>query len=466
MDPGAPKPKALDVVEPGRLAPLRTHTPFSLFDGDWVNRLFAFAGLHARRISHLIGRCLLLIALTWGADAVASLFSHTAVGATPSESFLKDFSAYLQFIIGLPLFVVAEYVVGAYTREAANCFLVSGVVPEADAPFVERLHRTVEKLRTSFVPDLLCLIIAYALAFATISPKKWSDCPSWHTTPITMHGEAEEIEQAKKTEHRRCDWEMQRRERERAAADSAGGPSKATLEPLPPEPPRVPAKLNAAGRYEMLVALPILNFWWLRWIWKIFLWSWYLWRMSRRHLALVPSHPDATGGVGFISDVQTKFGLVILAYGVSNIASTVGYEVGTEHQPWSLFTVWCPLLIFIVVAPSLFTLPLFMFTKQLYRTKRRALEELYERAGERSRDFESLWHKAKDHENMQPDFFEWKEFQRFYKHVEEMRIVPFDLRSLGELLGQTLGSLLPLLAYLNLPEPLVKLLESGEHIFH
>ena len=32
-------------------------------------------------------------------------------------------------------------------------------------------------------------------------------------------------------------------------------------------------------------------------------------------------------------------------------------------------------------------------------------------------------------------------------------------------LGQALGSLLPLLAYLNPPEPLMKLLESGSHWF-
>src|SRR6266568_9290543 len=62
--------------------------------------------------------------------------------------------------------------------------------------------------------------------------------------------------------------------------------------------------------------------------------------MSRVPLILVPTHPDATGGIGFVSDVQTKFGLAILAFGISNIASTVGYELSIEHAPWSLHTVW------------------------------------------------------------------------------------------------------------------------------
>ena len=78
--------------------------------------------------------------------------------------------------------------------------------------------------------------------------------------------------------------------------------------------------LSAAGWWEFLIALPLLNYWWLRWIWKIGLWSWYLFRLSRFRLRLVAADPDRTGGIGFVSDVQTRFGLVILAYGVTNVA--------------------------------------------------------------------------------------------------------------------------------------------------
>ena len=73
--------------------------------------------------------------------------------------------------------------------------------------------------------------------------------------------------------------------------------------------------------------------------------------------------------------------------------STVGYEPSTEHAPWLLHTVWAP-LVFFVGAPLFFTLPLFMFTKQLYRVKKRAREELYERMGDRARIFEDRWRKV------------------------------------------------------------------------
>ena len=443
-----------------RLPPLRTRVAFSLFEGDLVNRGFDAIGLRSRRGIDLILRSLLLMGTTWGVVAVAALLATQVRGVPASENFFEDFAAYLQFIIGLPLFVVAEYIVNEHTREAANYFLVSGVVSSADTPLVEALHRQIERLRKSKVPDAICIILAYSLAIATILPKTASICPSWHTTPNPeKKATAEQVRQAQRTA---CSELLRQRQAEVSAHEAAQGAAKEPAAELK----LYPSHLNLAGRLEMLVALPLLNYWWLRWIWKIFLWSWYLWRISRRHLVLTPAHPDATGGIGFISDVQTKFGLVILAYGVSNIASSVSYQVGVEHKSWSLYTVWCPLLIFVVASPALFTLPLFMFTKQLYRAKKRAREELYEKVGERARAFESAWRSAEPGVTLQNELFAWQQLRHLFVHVEEMRIVPFDLRSLSELLGQTLGSLVPLLAYLNLPEWITKLLESTSHWFH
>ena len=47
-----------------------------------------------------------------------------------------------------------------------------------------------------------------------------------------------------------------------------------------------------------------------------------------------------------------------------------------------------------------------------------------------------------------------------YDHIRKMRVVPFDARSFLELTMQTVGSLLPILPYLGIPEPNLKMLES------
>jgi hypothetical protein len=443
-----------------RLPAPRTRISFSLFEGDLVNRLFAALGLHGRRGITVLRRCLFLIAATWGVVAIAALFVTDVRGVPVSENFFKDFAAYLMFVVGLPLFVIAEPIVGEHTREAADYFLVAGIVPAGDAAILDTLHRRVERLRKSLLPELLCLAVAYALAISTILPKTSSVCPTWHTTPVTAHGTANERRKARQDQRDACAAQLKPQEKDKLAVT----PNPVAQTAVKTE--YIRSTLNLAGWCEMLVALPLLNYWWLRWIWKIALWSWYLWQVSRLPLVLTASHPDETGGLGFISDVQTKFGLVIVAYGISNIASTVGYEIGVEHASWSLYTVWCPLLIFAVGAPLLFTLPLFMFTKRLYRVKKRAREQLYEKLGERTRAFNATWQSADHNTSLGADLFQWQQLRNLYEHIEKMRIVPFDLRSFAELVGQTLGSLVPLLAYLHLPDWLMRIVEGSSHMLH
>ena len=47
-----------------------------------------------------------------------------------------------------------------------------------------------------------------------------------------------------------------------------------------------------------------------------------------------------------------------------------------------------------------------------------------------------------------------------YDHIRKMRVVPIDARSFLELTMQTAGSLPPILPYLGIPEPNLKMLES------
>ena len=464
-----------------------TRVVFSLFEGDVVNRFFGRLGIHGRRLIDLLLRSAILVAVTWGILAMLAGFVSKVAWGPAGDALFLDFAAYLQMVLGLPLFVIAERMIGEHTREAAGYFFTAGVVPPEDLPRVEALNRSTERLRRSIVPDLVCAGLGLILAVVTLLPKETSVCISWHTSPVGGPREplraACEATRAHSEEAREAAKRLRGPERElqsaaqelKAAARTLRGTDREATGPdaknEPASPPAIasephpPAKkLNVAGWYAMLVALPIVNYWWLRWIWKIALWTRFLFSMSRVQLRLSPSHPDATGGIAFVSDVQTKFGLAIVAFGVSNIASTVGYEVSVEHAPWSLHTVWGPLVGFVIGAPLVFTLPLFAFTKQLYRVKKRARELLYEQIGSRARAFDDRWREAAPAGRMDADLVQMHQLRALYEHVEKMRIVPFDLRSLGELLAQTLGSLVPLLGYLNLPEPVLKVLEHGSQL--
>jgi hypothetical protein len=81
---------------------------------------------------------------------------------------------------------------------------------------VEGLNRAVERLRKAVWPDLLCLAAGHLLVFAWIWPELHNATETWH------------------------------------ALGAAGQQS-----------------LKAPGAWEVLVAVPRLIYWWLRWIWKI-----------------------------------------------------------------------------------------------------------------------------------------------------------------------------------------------------
>lgn len=192
--------------------------------------------------------------------------------------------------------------------------------------------------------------------------------------------------------------------------------------------------------------------------------------MSRLRLRLIASHPDQTGGLGFLSEAQASFAIVIFAFGVGIIAPLVGYKLEIEKASLFSFSVGGPLLGFIIGAPLLFTLPLLMFTKQLYRTKKRAIDAYQERATEAALYFEQKWLKGCEGEDCEMLFGTtlsgMNHLRTAFHNMEEMRVVPFDLRSFTHLFGSTFGSLLPLVMKLaDLPRPTKEFFEILKSLF-
>ncbi|MGE0665955.1 MAG: hypothetical protein AB7O49_05290 [Sphingomonadales bacterium] len=375
---------------------------FSLFEGDWLHRAYDAAGLGDGSRFALARRCVLSVLVTWVPIALLAWWGGLYGGGLSPTNFFADFAAYAQLVMAMPLFIASERVIDASTREVAEQLVSCGIVRPQDRGRLDQAHAMVARARRSFWPDIGCIVLAFTLSLVILVPEFGPDpLPTWHV---------------KDYDH----WRT----------------------------------LTPAGAWAFLVALPILNYTWLRFAWKIWLWIFYLYKVSRLRLELHPTHPDLTGGIGFLSEAQGRFALFILAYGVSNVAATVGYEVVILDYSLDTMTVWGPLLGFAIGAPLLFTLPLLMFTRQLHRSKRQALATYRQRVTERSRHVESRW--LEDGRTEQPASEEIRELAELatlhtmFNHIDRMRVVPFDLRSFGQLAGSSFGSiatLLPLLQY-------------------
>jgi len=390
---------------------------FSLFEDDSLQVVFAHLGLGSHTRHWVWKRCLALVVVTWVPMALLAWRQGLVDTAITPTNFFADFAAYAQFLIALPLFVAAEVIVDRSTREAARQFIACGIISAQDTPGIYRVHELIRRLRRSYWSDAACIVIAYSLSLAILVPEFGPDpLPTWH-----------------------------------AQGDESS------------------RMLTAAGVWAFFIALPILNYVWLRFFWKIILWMTYLYRVTRFRLDLHPTHPDLTGGIGFISEAQGRFALFILAYGISNVAAAVGYEIAVLNYDLSIMPVWAPLVGFAVGAPLLFTLPLFMFTKQLYRSKGRALAAYRERVTEHSRQVESRWLVRGD-TALEPgqeirELAELATLGTMFSRIEHMRVVPFDLRSFGQLVGSTFGALATLLPLLHASGDLAAMMEAIGKLF-
>jgi hypothetical protein len=375
-------------------------TPFSLFEDDWLQRAWASMGLGTHTSFPMVRRCLVAILITYVPMAILAWRQGLIDMELTPTNFFADFAAYAQFLVGLPLFLVAEVIIDGSTREAASQFTRCNVIRSEDAPRINEINETLKRLRESFWPDLGCIVLAYVFSLVILVPQFGSDpLPTWH-----VHGD-----------------ELSR-------------------------------NLTAAGYWTFFIAIPFSNYIWMRLIWKIILWIYYLYSVSRMRLELHPTHPDLTGGIGFISETQGRFALFILAFGISNVAAPVGYQVAVLDYELSILPVWGPLVLFTIGAPLLFTLPLFMFTKQLFRSRKRALAAYRERVTEHSRVVEDRWLFGDPSESPQEEFRDLAEqstLGAMFARIEDMRVVPFDLRSFTQLLGSTLGAMATLLPLLH-----------------
>jgi hypothetical protein len=146
------------------------------------------------------------------------------------------------------------------------------------------------------------------------------------------------------------------------------------------------------------------------------------------------------------------------------VAATVGYEIAILHYDLGKLPVWGPLAAFAVGAPLLFTLPLLMFTRQLYRSKRRALAIFRRRVTEHSRKIETNWLSAASSSDSAAEeirfLTELTTLGSMFTRIQSMRVVPFDLRSFMQLSGSSLGSIATLLPILHISGNFQGILES------
>lgn len=364
----------------------------------------------ARRVTEAFGPFTLVLfvwAVTWLPLVVLSAAVGQARGDGVTIPFLSDVAANGRVLVAIPLLLVGIGWAGARLREAQESFVDTGLIEERSRDrFREVLRSSASVVRSPWT-DAALLVLAFVTVLLFPLPVL-AAANSWQA------------------------WGL--------GAD---------------------APLTPAGRWLVVIVLPLYRFLLLRWLVRFIAWAVALARISRFELRLLPTHADRAGGLAFVGRGQKAFAPLVLALSVM-LAGDLGNDV--LHLGDGVHLMRRPIALFGVIVLAVWVAPLLLFLPVLVPLKRRALLEHDALAARCSRAFESDWLRAQGRDVhtllAADDVQSLAAIQGVCDIVRRLKLVPIDGLDLLLLALITLAPMLPLVLSTIPPEELGRLLRT------
>ncbi len=345
-------------------------------------------------------RALALALLTWAPIAVWALLEGRALPGAVEEPLLRHFGITVRCLVAIPLLVIAEAVAHGVTTRLVPHFVRAGLVVDAERERFRDILRGVARLRDATLPwvTLVGLVIAWEALGA--SPSATHEL-LWAGDPAT------------------------------------GG-------------------FSFGAFWFSWVTRPVYVVLLLGWLWRLILVFVLCLRISRLDLALVPTHPDGAGGLGFLESLPAAFSPVVL--GISAVlASRWAHDV--VYHDVHVASLRLPMIAFCVVVLLLFLTPLLPWLRTLRAVKRRAELEYGALVGEHGRLVRRRWilgePLADDALLGAPEIGPVADTIPLYEAARKMRTIPIGRRSL---LAIALPAAVPLIGVLAIEIPVKDLL--------
>jgi hypothetical protein len=354
------------------------------------HRLAERLGLSRPGQDRRLKRILLLLLLTWAPLFVLAMISGEAFGGRVAKPFLHDPEAQARLLLVMPLLELAEVLVGLNLAVQARHFVDIGMIPESQRPGFEAAKQEANRTRESLRAELM--VAGTALVLSSVVRNLYGFTPDEST------------------------WE------------------------------RIGTHVTPAGWWYMIVSLPIVYFLLLRWAWVFLLWARFLFRVSRLDLELTPTHPDRTGGLGFLGWGLASFATVVAGY-ATVFSSAFAEQILFRGE--SLQSLKLHVIVFVIVALFILHAPLLAFWVRLARCRFQGLLEFGALVWRHDRDFDEKWIRRTPPGNGESilgssDVQSLADIATCYEHVDRMWLIPFDSKAFAVLALATLAPMLPL----------------------
>jgi hypothetical protein len=387
-------------------APVESRDELSLVGDDPPFRLQRSVGLIPRGGGLGVARrALFWTALAWLPIAVWAWWAGRALpeqGQTP-EPLLQHFGVHARLLLGIPLLILAEAVAQRIMMRLIPQFVHAGIVRPEDVPRFRAILGRTARLRSATLPWVIIVGVALAWAFTG--------------TVITR---AHELL-----------W----------AAEGGATPT-----------------LGFGGWWYVYVGRPIFLVLLLGWLWRLILLAVTFKGIVRLDLAIVPTHPDRAGGLGFVERFPAAFSIVAF---VSAMVIAGGWGHDAEFHSLDVHSLFPMMGAALVVALVVYLSPYLVFAGPLGRAKKQALLDygaLVARHGAGVRD---KWirgdAKVDDPLLSAPEIGPVADTVALFETVQRMRPIPLGKTAV---LAIAVPVLIPFIAVLAIQIPVKELLQG------
>lgn len=337
--------------------------------------------------------------LTWLPIVVwAAATGHLWNDAT-GERLLQHYGVHVRCLLAIPLLILAEAAMHGTGKRLGLQFVSSGAVGPGQRAGFDRIIGDVRGLRDGSLLWVFVLGAAIAWSFAD-QPAQHDDALSW--------------------------------------AVGADG------------------TLGFGGWWSAYVVRPIFLALVMGWVWRMLLVTYWVWRVGRLDLALVPTHPDRTGGLAFVEKLPGAFAMVAFALSAV-LASRWAHEV--VHHAATLESFKLTAAAFVGVWSLFVLLPLFALAPALLAARGRAIPAYAALVGEQGRLIHRRWilrEPVDDNPILDaPEIGPVADAATMYDAVKRMRVVPIGKAAIVKIL---VPIALPMMVVAALQIPLKQLL--------
>ena len=246
--------------------------------------------------------------------------------------FWPSVGTHVRFLLAIPLFFLAEALFDTRVADVLRRMLEIGLILPGDRPRLAAAVRQAIKARNSWLLEATLAVLTGAFIWAGLRTDLPLDVSTWRAT-------------------------------------AAGDPT-------------------WAGWWYRLVSLPLFQFLFWRWCCRLVIWSHLLWRISRLDLQLIPTHPDAAGGLAVLGVAHVDLAPFGFA-GCAVLSSSYAEQIIYAGVPPAAFAV--SFTAAVVGTTLLLTAPLLLFLPKLIDAKQRALLEYGTLAATYTRAFAAKW---------------------------------------------------------------------------